>query len=334
VPDPPPEEPNDVDGVDVDVVSERRADVGGAGPIDEPRRRTSTGTTGPEPPEPDGEADQETAEAVSVEDDAGADGREEMTGGGTGPVDESRWWEEVDHDTIPEVPDAWRELVYAASSKWIRAESFAEDRGMAIGEYLDAVNGHTRQLLADGRLCMYVPPTALWKIVADNRFKNQHRTGTTRGFPGRGPFEERMLGVDDPGSDPESAPVYGFVCADPEDERHEYRRHHYGQTIVVFSDRLRARTTFTVGDSLDENLVAGPTTWASPVNAPDEMSQLFGSEDPLYAEEVDDLEENSYVEAQYWGPVTVDDIQAVYVDDPDLASSLREAGVEAREFLY
>ncbi len=337
VPDPPPEDhPEEVDVDDVDVESERLADIDGgevAGPIDEPRTRMDPAAPrASEPDEPERpEVDLEPADAESGELDA-----DEPTGRGPEPVpvgDSSRWWEEVDRDAIPEVPDQWRERVIDASFKWERAESFAEDRGMRVEEYLDAVNAHTRQLLADGRLCMFVPSRALRKVLVDGRMKNQHETGTTRGMPGRASFEEQTLGIADPEGAPESAPVYGIACGDPESETHSYLRYHYGETIVVFRDSMRPRATFTVGDSLDENLLSGPTTWVSPVNVPHEGSQLFGGEDPLDAEEVDDLAEN-YVEVQYWGPVTLGDIEAVYVDEPGLAFRIRDAGVEVRNFLY
>lgn len=124
-------------------------------------------------------------------------------------------------------------------------------------------------------------------------------------------------------------------------------REHYGKVIVEFKDELRPRTTFNVGDSIDQNarpdysqgrMVEDPHTLVSPVNDPDAGALLFGGfRDPLDAVDIDDLAATSgvfYVEAQYWGPVTTDDIAAVYLDpsEIDLADELEQAGIEVHFF--
>lgn len=337
VPAPEPSEPDDqvdvedVVDVDADVVEpEQGSDVGDGSPIVDRSQRTDlpTEVVPPEPPE-GGE------EGTQGQDPDAGQSEEDLADSGASAEVPRTWWQDVDRAAVPEVPYEWREASYDESPKWSRAESFAAERGMPVEDYIEEVNVHTRQLLADGRLCMFVPPAALRRVLVDGRFKNQHETGTSRGMLGRGPFEERAMGVDGE-EDPTSAPVYGLVTDAPESTEHLYQRTHYGRAVVVFRDSLRPRTTFTVGDSLDENIVEGPTTWPTPVNDPDEGSQLYGIDDPLAVERIDDLRRNYYVEAQYWGPVNVGDIEMVYVDDyePELAAELRDAGLDVRDLSH
>ena len=122
-----------------------------------------------------------------------------------------------------------------------------------------------------------------------------------------------------------------------EDENETKNRVKYGGVLVVFSDSLRARSTFTVGDSKDENLHRSVTkpSW---LDSPGQESQLFAS-DPLSARSVEELavveqSDSSYVEWQYRGRRRpgIGDVAKVVVDrnDPgaaELAARLKARGI-------
>jgi hypothetical protein len=237
-------------------------------------------------------------------------------------------------------------------SKVAAIAELIEAHGVPVEQYLEEVEVHTRRLLAQGRICVRIPSRNVAGLVAGGRLMNQHETGTGGGYVGpiRGGFERDALGVVDPTGDPRSAPIYGYatayLTANPGEGGWVER---YGDVVLELRDSLRPRSTWTAGDSLDENSAGfRPTTVASPLNAPSVQSHLFLLEepgadfdddielrDPLDCDVVDDFS-FTYTEVQIWGGVALGDVAVAYVEPGSAAGGaaaevLRSAGVEVYE---
>lgn len=118
--------------------------------------------------------------------------------------------------------------------------------------------------LREGRLvpAMYRPVQGRWWISKVG-FHNQHVTGSSGGFlgsAGRNRVEATRIGMDGALYSPldsEIKPVYGALQRKPVAGMHFRKELHYGEDFYVFKEsRIRDRTTYTIGDSL--NTLSGP----------------------------------------------------------------------------
>ena len=198
-----------------------------------------------------------------------------------------------------------------------------------------AVEAHAKDMLAGADLRIRVPADTLDNVLADGEFKNQFATGDSQGWfnpYGRAEAEARMFGIPNELSpeqwaDPRRAsleaadhPKYGYLYTGPPEEE-KGGQPQYGPVVVNLKDDVKARTTFTTGDSLSEvdqpSFVDDPS-WRS-----------FKS--PSFAMKADTPQDvvrghpGQYMEAQIHGPLRVSDIRDVVlpeVADPDLAEEL------------
>lgn len=90
----------------------------------------------------------------------------------------------------------------------------------------------------------------------------------------------------------------------------------YGRIRVKFKPEVRTRATATIGDSLGSS----SGTHNMPFKPDDPQPRVITRKDVIHdARNVHDLT-HSYVEAQYYGQLTIDDIEGVYVETMDALS--------------
>lgn len=120
-----------------------------------------------------------------------------------------------------------------------------------------------------------------------------------------------------------------YGCLAPKDMTIPTDAEEYGDCIVrLKKDRMNGRTTYTYGDSLDNDYPAGDITKPSLAGFGDGYyNGILGAESKIdNAKNVNDLSRgNSYVELQFHGTVTADDIDSVtYTDKDDLSRNVFE----------
>lgn len=192
-------------------------------------------------------------------------------------------------------------------------------------------------------------------VDGDRRLKAQYETDSSSGFfaPDFRREAERVLFGIEPSEPAERAPIYGYLSAYDHGNLDEYNAAsealmQYGTIAVRLKAEAGARTTFTLGDSLDASNVAiqdgpaqerlkeagitgvaaefqlmrargqlGTDAHLTPLPATGELAleAIDGlAEEILYADggAIDDLETpQGYVEAQVHGGVTLDDVDRV-----------------------
>jgi hypothetical protein len=242
---------------------------------------------------------------------------------------------------VPHNPE-WEELV--REERWDWLEGIAASYGLTPEEYETAVNAHLKELLEGLEPWKRVHQRDLLSALQDNKFKNQFETGASDGLydpDRRRDVEGALWGIpDDAGTD--DRPKYGYLHSHPDgffpgvdDDMSQY-----GGALVRFKSSLLDRATFTGGDTLDETN-AGRWRTIAPARPKDarwtSLSDKIG--DPLEirsgAELVEVAEEFAwYVEAQYHGLVTLDDVAEVVFRSrlplSELEHALRAAGVGYR----
>lgn len=209
----------------------------------------------------------------------------------------------------------------------------AKDAGQTPAQYRAEVAAKLKETLAGKPIAIRVPDeSAVRDILGRGGFRTMH--GGARRAPGLGTdlghrrLGEQILGV--PADTPsERRPVYGYVAIggiEPalsagrqipgvrQREGQEDVLSAYGQIQVVLRPDLRARTTITVGDSLDEIAFIRP----SPIDNPAAESghgRLDWLDRPGFTR-------TGYVEAQVHGGVRTEDIAEVVFPRPPLGSTI------------
>lgn len=214
-----------------------------------------------------------------------------------------------------------------------------------VTEYRSRVAARLKDIFDDKPIAVRVrDEAALRDILAGGRFKTQlegaRRAPGLEASPERRVLGEKIMGVGDD-VPIEQRPVYGYVAIhdiEPalgagrkiagiaEREGQEDILSVYGRVQVILRPEVRARTTATAGDSLDELGFVRP----SPVDAPAAESlgivRLSRLDDP-------DFTRSRYVEAQIHGGVRTDDIAAVvFPEAPSaaMAAALDRLGIPWR----
>lgn len=191
-----------------------------------------------------------------------------------------------------------------------------------------------RNLLDKGQVRIRVPDGAAVGILESGRIKSQFETGISGGKLNentRGKAEETFFGYDKRMSG-KDRPIYGYIDASDVEVRGSTKWvSQYGSIEFVLKDSVRARTSFTVGDSLD--LTKGkPTVIPQPVTNPSIRAMDLKKTSPIadrgYSDR--DIKGTPYIEAQVHGGVRVADIERVIIAGPP---SLRSGSLEARVVL-
>lgn len=230
---------------------------------------------------------------------------------------------------------AWTGLSDGEARQVIRAatrERFIRDVAEADGvtreqaaESVDKVMESVRAELSDDstRVIIGVPMQVMGQFLKDGKIKNQFETGTSQGVMDtdfRGTFEQIVFGG-------EGDVRYGYldILGERRHAAHEENLSgQYGQVEFTLKADVKERATFSVEDSLD--------TWGNrdtpylPTPIMDPQWEAFSFNDTaasgmMELSQSTDLTEagdNNYIEAQVYGPVTLDDVEKITVY-PDTA---------------
>lgn len=142
---------------------------------------------------------------------------------------------------------------------------------------LEQAKNNLKRILDGRTLAMSFPYMALEPMLNDGgKFKTQFETNESRGLVGheariKTELETSGLPTD---LDPKLRPKYGHLYGGESMEPEDYRANNYGEILIEFDDKVKEKTSFTLGDSLDkvimqrktnepnrilgENLYAGP----------------------------------------------------------------------------
>lgn len=232
----------------------------------------------------------------------------------------------------------------AGREKYLRQAllEMAADTGQTPDAIEAQITNHLRNTLKDLPVSTRVTDSTLQQILDDGHIRSQFETGTSNGSLGRDSraiAERDLFGLDPRQTPDRDRPIYGYMPLNPNDALAAERGltlDQYGGVRIEFDDAVRARTTFTVGDSL-----AG-TARPSPVNDPSFDSVGYRVNDlevaaklgPHYEEEHPDWQTNmrtrGYVEAQIHGGLTTNDIKRIVFDTPPqdaLTRRLEDLGI-------
>lgn len=232
--------------------------------------------------------------------------------------------------SLPENLD-WQAKVRAARLPEVRG--YAGLRGLTENEYQVKADVHLAHLMKDIRPWLRIRPNRLEEALVDGRFKNRFETNTPGGSLSRqARVDTELAHFDIPDSAPaEDRPIYGYLhlgasrAVGPDTSRAAQ----YGSVAVRFKPEVLARTTFTVGDTMDETLAGQDHTVAavpalSPswiASSPDMGDPLKSPSAPAWLRAVN--REAGYVEAQYHGGLDLGDIAEVVLNASP-APSLRQ----------
>lgn len=207
----------------------------------------------------------------------------------------------------------------------------------------------------NGQPSMYIRGEVVDLIEGtDGRFKTQFETGSSGGCYDkdlRNRVTESMFGVQNIGTT--NHEKYG--CLLDKDLMHAFKSNAtgYGDTLVRLKKDIYSRTTFTIGDSLNkrgQNRTFAPSLATSPDisslsrhSAPSFYGTRFKKSDTNPVDALLDLINNNsyaeYIELQYHGEVTLDDVEAVIYQPwsqrkPETVSGLKSRGIAVYEFDY
>lgn len=221
------------------------------------------------------------------------------------------------------------------SKPHMRKHGFAkeDDSGNIVYDY-DSYFAHTKKhlmkLLEDAQPTVRVSPRVLSLITnGDGRFKTQFETGTSNGLfspEGRKKVEKDLFGA--PYDLPDNQrPIYGLL-----DGSHGQtdRGRWYGSVKVrLKKDRIKDRTTISIGDSLDYGAAGMRITDPDTTVVPDDI---------LSANDISKIHERSYTEFQVFGGVTLGDVERVDIVQYDISGPeiikvlerLESMGIEVR----
>jgi len=193
------------------------------------------------------------------------------------------------------------------------------------------VNEHLRKLLNEMIPFRRFNEKTLLAVLKGDRLRSIFETGTSSGanaLARRANLENRFWGILK--NDRRTVrPAYGYLHPDVEGGLSDEVLLGYGAVVVRFKPDILKRTTFTVGDSLDQVTVADARGLAAkpmrhrmaafPVNRPSwlavpkPMGDLldFAHAEALAQATLSTSPRLHYVEAQYHGEVTLADVEAV-----------------------
>jgi hypothetical protein len=159
-------------------------------------------------------------------------------------------------------------------------------------------------------------------VIKDGRFKTQHETRESNGAYRPALRKEAELAIAGVPLDTKSSerPIYGYLAVQNEGitpNTNEWNTDkwnvdngavsQYGEVRVVLKDEVKARTSYTIPDSLDRNAIPQPLSRGSKadlINA--------GAYYDLTSSHAG-FQREGYAEAQVYGGVKLSDIKAVYV---------------------
>lgn len=231
-------------------------------------------------------------------------------------------WDSVELEGNAEIKDAIKQqIMKIESNNDAYYSKFAKERGISVEEYKGLLQQKVESFLGSSDFFRATDIDVLDTILNDSkRFKSQFETKTSHGSlspESRASVEKTYFGFN-PSKyvDKEKRPIYGYFSDNKNGVQNEKgeippRNHvsHYGQvTVKLKRDRALKKATVTFYDSLgySEEMAATPASYPHFTSF-----KITNYHDPLTETSVS--RRSNYVEAQYHGQLTVDDIDSIVV---------------------
>jgi uncharacterized protein DUF4157/uncharacterized protein DUF3626 len=237
----------------------------------------------------------------------------------------------------PQVPQNWAWRAAAMMARRAEWEWAASVYNLDLPEYLAQADVRVAQLVENAQVRVRAPLASVTEIVRSGRLLTQFETGTTGGLldlSARRSVEAGLFGTPLEAGGAQR-PIYGYLSG-----TQELTTAQYGDVVLELKPAVRARTTFTFGDSLDETARGmQPNVAGEPLTRPTALAAQTGT-DPLQLGSLADVRAGAaprrvYTEAQVHGGVTLGDIQEVVftngvIPSADVRAALEAAGIRWR----
>lgn len=251
---------------------------------------------------------------------------------------EKRLMRAMSGDIVDDVPPVGNEKIRGKVNSPPLPSAVANSSGDADSSF--------RNFLEESEILIQVSPTAMLGILEDGRFKNALERKSNEGNfkQARLDAEKEILGVLTEASASER-PIYGYV------ESKNYANStpknltvgHYGGLQIRLKEEVKARTSVTIGDSLNNYMRKKPSHGTPMLNPSlaieDGVVELDmsagGDSKDLKIKKADGKVEKipEYIEAQIFGGISLDDIGLVaipvyiYEEFPELITQLQTKGI-------
>ena len=194
-----------------------------------------------------------------------------------------------------------------------------------IEEFEKSIKQELSNLLEENEFATRTSMEGLEKILEEGRIKSQfetYKSSTVVGRDFRAEAEKTLFGYPE-NLDPKLRPIYGYLTNTK--NGFEFSRYNgalrYGNVSIILKKKgLSNRTTFTLGDSLDGTRYdyKVPTLYDQPsmraLSASRSLSDKYGAYTGKVGKDLYDVTNSiSYVELQFHGGVSVNNIEKVYI---------------------
>lgn len=194
-----------------------------------------------------------------------------------------------------------------------------------IEEFEKSIKQELNNLLEENEFATRTSMEGLEKILEEGRIKSQfetYKSSTVVGKEFRAEVEETLFGYPR-NLDPKLRPIYGYLTNTK--NGFEFSKYNgalrYGNVSIILKKKgLSNRTTFTLGDSLDGTRFdyKVPTLYDQPsmraLSASRSLCDKHGAYTGKVGKDLYDVTNNiSYVELQFHGGVSVNNIEKVYI---------------------
>lgn len=239
-------------------------------------------------------------------------------------------------------------------------KNFHDTKGKFMGKYgvdygaaadVDEANDVIKRMIAISEPKSRVPDQKVLKMILnDGRFKSQHEINSSKGTLDpeyRKRAAKKMFGVDTGKALDSDYEIYGYLWKEDyaDDILFNDSAEGYGDVIVKFKKDIMQRTTFTIDDSLGPvmNDMMVPSlaneitpSWRARSHYTDQIKKMKAVADEEIHKKILDELGVRYIEAQYHGGVSIDDIEEVVYTyreflkgiDEDLVEKLKEKGIK------
>jgi hypothetical protein len=257
---------------------------------------------------------------------------------------EAQAWAALPAPVNPKLPQKVEHDRYieARAEKW--SESLAATSGTTPAAYRAEIQGKMQAAVDSGEMYSRIRSQTLPELLNSGRLKSQFETNTTGGALDKGSrlrVEASLMGV--PGSaSVAKRPIYGYVSTPGFSSGATYSEtqvEQYGDAIIRYKPHMRDRATVTFSDSLafNDRLVASPAGSVAFESIPVDSGVLENErvhvfDNPTPAENLRRMNYYfGYVEAQYHGGVTTEDIAEVafriHPPDAQTQALLKQKGI-------
>ena len=241
----------------------------------------------------------------------------------------------VEKRVVPEIGvgrEKISKIIPVASPPWMKSvekrhriaiKKWAKLRDMNPDKYTKLIDERIGQLVDKSDVYIRIPPKNFQSVLKDGRFKSQFETKQSRGFLSNGfrrNHEKKVMGYS--GKLPDNKrPIYGYLSDDIKGPKGGLGQ--YGSVRVRLKKGVRSRTTFTVGDSIDDTRqfaafsptpLSNPSHLAAGLQSDVTLESFKGgwSTDPLMYKTLNKSRTVDFWEAQLHGGVRVEDIEKVF----------------------